>query len=97
MKIYGIECTSLPVPEEWVYLQDSDHAIRHAGKIYNNAKLLFFFIKQHHDFKALWTHLKATSSHDLEKLAFIAFQVQFQRECNEEIARLYMKAYPPQS
>ncbi len=93
MKRYGIECTSLPVPGQWFFLEDSDHAIRHAKEIYCNAKVLFYFFKQHHDFKAIWIQVKATPGHDLDKLAFIAFQNQFQRECLEQIGRLYTNAY----
>ena len=93
MERYDIKCRSLPVPEQWFLLEDSDHAIRHAKEIYCNAKVLFYFFKQHYDFKAHWVEVKSNPAHDLEKLAFIAFQVQFQRECLDHIGKLYANAY----
>ncbi len=93
MERYGIECTSLPVPGQWFLLEDCDHAIRHAKEIYCNAKVLFYFVKQHEDFVALYNEVSSKNGYDLEKLAFIAFQVQFQNECLQHIGRLYTNAY----
>ncbi len=93
MKRYDIECPSLPVPGQWFLLEDSDHAIRHARELFNSGKPLFFFREQHDNFKEIYDQLKSTPGHDLDKLAFIAFQVQFQRECLEHLEKLYTNAY----
>ena len=89
MERYDIQCDRLPEPGQWFFLEDSDHAIRHAEQIYTDLRLIFLFFSQRQDFEDIFYQVKSDPDHDIDKLAFIAFQVQFQRECMEEVWRLF--------
>ncbi len=92
MEKYDLKSVSLPVPEEWKYLRDSDHAIQYAAYIFKDNHLHALMCLQHEDFQGIFKRIKCFTLQDLEKRAYVAFQVQFQSECLQEAWRLIKAA-----
>ncbi len=75
-------------PDEWVLLEDTGHAYRYAKKIWKDQVKYSQLDLQYNQTKHLYEEFNQTPNKDLDQLAAIAFQVQFLRECIQEIHRL---------
>jgi len=76
------------VPDGWIYLGDTDHALKYAAAIFNDPSQHLQLQLQVEYYKDLYRERKGNPEGDLDELACIAFQGQFCRECIEEIQRL---------
>ena len=78
----------LKPPDEWVLLEDTVHALRYAAEIWKDEPKLVQLNLQYNQIKDLYDEYYNLPDHDLDQMAQLAFQIQFLRECVQEIKRL---------
>lgn len=88
MKRDDIKCLSCKEPDQWVYLEDTDHAYKYAHEIFRNIHSVFELFVQHHDFKWIFNDIKSRDKPSFDKRTYLAFQIQFQGECLAKIITL---------
>ena len=75
-------------PDDWVLLEDTNHAFRYAAEIWQDEAKCLQLELQYDQIRELYREYRKYSNPDLDQLASIAFHVQFLRECIQEIQRL---------
>lgn len=82
------------LPEDWIFLEDTNHAFQYAAEIYKDSAKFMHLVSQSKYFKEEYKIRLEDPNHVLDDLAAIAFQLQFQHECFQEIHKL-VENMPP--
>ena len=89
-----IKRVAVGLPEDWIYFEGTDHALKYAAEICNKSAEFIHLNLQYKCFQLLYRERKNDPDLNLDELALLAFQIQFNRECIQEIHRLVENMKP---
>lgn len=81
MRKYQILCCSLDMPNNWVFLGGSHHAMTYAATIYKDDHRCIQLFLQYVDFLRMLASVEGDEKRDKEKRAFLEFQSIHQSDC----------------
>lgn len=81
-------------PDNWILLEDTSHAFRYAADIWQDEVKYLELELQYNQIQQLYEEFNKYPNRDLDQLASLAFQIQFLRECIQEIHRLIEVGQP---